>query len=162
MIWRHLLNLTRLKEKSCHIVQEKLKFCEVLFPVRQVGGRESDRSGIAKNRLWTTIKLLESFSSNYHSRVNARFEADVLKCTALGELCKLLRTTDVAKKGLIPKVQTDWVASIGKDDLEKMLADSMGEAKRFFEDLPEPTESQQALKKQLDKLDKEINQTKSQ
>ena len=32
-------------------------------------------------------------------------------------------------------------------------------AKRSFEDLPEPTESQQALKKQLDKLDKDINQT---
>lgn len=120
------------------------------------------RRQLAKNRLWTTIKLLESFSARYHSRVNARFEADVLKCTALGELCKLLRTTDVAKKGLIAKVQTDWVASIGKDDLEKMLAAGMGETRRSFGGIPEPTEPQQALKKQLDKLDKEINQTKSQ
>jgi len=117
------------------------------------------RRQLAKNRLWTTIKLLESFSARYHSRVNARFEADVLKCTALGELCKLLRTTDVAKKGLTAKVQTDWVASIGKDDLEKMLAAGMGEARRSFGGIPEPTEFQQALKKQLDKLDKEINQT---
>jgi len=43
-----------------------------------------------------------------------------------------------------------------------MLADSMGEARRSFGGIPETTESQQALKKQLDKLDKEINQTKSQ
>jgi hypothetical protein len=77
-------------------------------------------------------------------------------------LCKLLRTTDVAKKGLIAKVQTDWLASIGKDDLEKMLAAGMGEARRSFGGIPEPTEFQQALKKQLDKLDKEINQAKSQ
>lgn len=120
------------------------------------------RRQLAKKRLWTTIKLLESFSARYHSRINARFEADVLKCTALGELCKLLRTTDVAKKGLIAKVQTDWVASIGKDDLEKMLAAGMGEARRSFGGILEPTESQQALKKQLDKLEKEINQAKSQ
>lgn len=116
------------------------------------------RRQLAKNRLWTTIKLLESFSEKYHSRVNARFEADVLKCTALGELCKLLRTTDVAKKGLIAKVQTDWVASIGKDDLETMLAAGMGEARRSFAGLLEPTESQQALKAQLDQIGEEIKQ----
>jgi len=76
-------------------------------------------------------------------------------------LCKLLRTTDVAKKGLIAKVQTDWVASIGPDDLETMLADSMEQARRSFAGLSDPSESQQALKAQLDKIDKEINQAKN-
>ena len=132
------------------------------FTKRSVTGCSRRRRQFAKNRLWTTIKLLESFSAKYHSRVNARFEADVLKCTALGELCKLLRTTDVAKKGLIAKVQTDWVASIGKNNLEKMLAAGMAQARRSFGGILEATESQQALKKQLDKIDKEINQAKSQ
>jgi len=43
-----------------------------------------------------------------------------------------------------------------------MLAAGMGEARRSFGGILEPTESPQALKKQLDKLDKEINQAKSQ
>jgi len=86
---------------------------------------------------------------------------EALRCTALNELCKLVRTVDIAKKGLIAQVQTDWVASIGKDNLGKMLAEGIGEARQSFAELSEPTKSQQALKNQLDKIDKEINQTKN-
>lgn len=120
------------------------------------------RSQLAKKRFWTTAKLLEAFSNKRHFLADARFEAEALRCAALHELWKLLRTNDVAKKGLIAKVQTDWVASIGKDNLETMLADSVGEARRSFAGLLEPTESQQALKKQLDEIDQEIKQAKNQ
>ena len=44
------------------------------------------------------------------------------------------------------------LASIGKNDLEIILADSMEKAGRSFAGLPDPTESQQALKAQLDKI----------
>ena len=114
------------------------------------------RRQLAKKRLWSTIKLLESFSAKYHSRVGVRFEAEALRCKALGELLKLLRTKDIAKKGLIAKVQTDWVESIGKEKLEKKLVESIAQAVQSFLALPDPTESQQALKAQLDKIDKEI------
>jgi hypothetical protein len=87
---------------------------------------------------------------------------EALRCTALNELCKLVRTVDIAKKGLIAQVQTDWLASIGKDNLEKMLAEGIGEARLSFAELPEPTKSQQALKAHLDKLDREIKQAKNQ
>lgn len=120
------------------------------------------RRQLAKKRLWTTVKLLESYSAKYHSRISARFEAEVLRCTALGELCKLLSINDIDKKGLIAKVQTDWVASINQDDLETMLTDSMEQAGRSFEGLPEPSESQQVLKVQLDKIGKEIKQANNQ
>jgi len=71
-------------------------------------------------------------------------------------LCKLLSTDDIAKKGLIAEVQANWVASIGKDNLDTMLADSLNQAMRSFALLPKPTESQQALKKHLDKIVLEI------
>ena len=71
-----------------------------------------------------------------------------------------MSNVDIAKKGLIAQVQTYWVASIGKDKLEKMLAEGIGVSRRSFAGILEPTESQQALKKQLDKIGKEINQAK--
>ena len=116
---------------------------------------------LAKNRLWTTVKLLEFFSSKKHCPADARFEAEVLRCTALGKLCKLLRTDDIAKKGLIAEAQADWVASIGKDNLETMLTKSINQAMRSFASLHEPTKSQQSLKKILDRIVQEINQAKN-
>ncbi len=74
----------------------------------------------------------------------------------------LLRIDDVAKKGLIAEVQANWAASVGKDNLEKMLADSMDRARRSFAALREPTESRQALKKQLDKIEQEMSKEKKQ
>ncbi len=120
------------------------------------------RSQLAKKRFWTTAKLLEAFSNKRHFLADARFEAEALRCAALHELWKLLRNPD-AMKGLVAKVQADWVSSSnGTDNLDKLTADSVGQAQQSFANLPEPTESQQALKKQLDKIDKEINQAKSQ
>jgi len=118
------------------------------------------KSQLAKNRLWTTVKLLEAISSKKHSSADARFEADVIKCTALGKLCKLLRTDDIAKKGLIAEVQANWVASIGKANLDTMLANSVDQAKMSFAELSDPTEYLQALKRQLDKIEQEVNQEK--
>jgi len=114
------------------------------------------KSQLVKNRLWTTAKLLETFLSKKNCSSDYRFEAEALRCTALGELCKLLNTNDIAKKGLIAEVQANWVASIGKDNLDTMLADSLNQAMRSFALLPKPTESQQALKKHLDKIVLEI------
>ena len=116
------------------------------------------RSQLAKKRLWTTFKLLEEFSTKKHCSADIRFEAQALRCIALGELCKLMRTDDISKKGLVAEVQANWVASIGKDKLDTMLAKSINQARISFAFLPKPTESQQALKKQLDKIDQEINQ----
>lgn len=116
---------------------------------------------LAKNRFWTTVKLLEAFSSKKHYPADARFEAQALRCTALGELCKLLRVNDIAEKGLIVEVQANWLASIGKDNLNIMFTDSFNKAGSCFAELIEPTESQQALKKNLDKIVQEINQAKN-
>ena len=119
------------------------------------------RRQLAKNRLWTTVKLLEAFSSKKHYSADARFEAETLRCMALGKLCKLMCIDDIAEKGLIAEVQANWVASIGKDNLDIMLAKSIDQARQSFSLLLKPTESQQALKKQLDKIDQEINQEKT-
>ena len=116
------------------------------------------RRQLAKNRLWPTAVLLEAFSNKKDCPAEARFEAQVFRCIALGELCKLMRSEDIVKKGLIAEVQAHWVASIGKDNLDTMLADSLNQAMRSFALLPKPTESQQALKKHLDKIVQEINQ----
>jgi hypothetical protein len=116
---------------------------------------------LAKNRLWPTAVLLEAFSNKKHCPAEARFEAQALRCSALGELSKLLRVNDIAKKGLIAEVQVDWVASVGKDDVDKMFADSMDQAGCCFANLSESTESQHALKKHLEKIAKEINQAKN-
>ena len=120
------------------------------------------RRQLAKKRLWTTAVLLEAFSKKEPCPGEARFEAQALRCTALAELCKLLRTEDIAKKGRIAEVQADWVASIGRGYLETMLADSMDQAGRCFTKLPDPAESHQRLKKQLDRIVQEMNQRKSQ
>jgi len=119
------------------------------------------RRQLAKGRLWTTAVLLDAFSKKKHCPAAARFQAEAHRCSALAELCKLLRSEDVAKKGLVPKVQTDWVASIGRDGVDRMLAESMAQARCQFASLREPTKSQQALKAQLDKIQKELNQPKS-
>ena len=104
---------------------------------------------------------MEAFSSKKHCSADARFEAQSLRCMALGELCKLLRIDDIAKKGLIAEVQANWVASIRKDNLETMFADNIDQARRSFISLPKPTEYQQTLKKHLDKIVQEINHTKN-
>jgi len=112
------------------------------------------RRQLAKNRLWPTIKLLETFpEEKNHCTAEAQFEAQALRCIALANLCKLLQTDDIAKKGLIAEVQAAWVASFGKDDLEKMFCDSMDVAKRSFASVADPTKSQLELKKQLDKIE---------
>ncbi len=114
------------------------------------------RRQLAKTRFWTTIKLLEKLSAKPDLGVEVKFEAAVLRCTALDDLCKLLQADDLAKKGLVAKVQADWVASIGIDNLKTMLTNGIAQAKRFFAELPAPTESQQALKRQLDKIAQEV------
>ena len=96
------------------------------------------KSQLAKNRLWTTVKLLENFLNKNHCSADDRFEAQVLRCIALGELCNLVSTDDIAKKGLIAEVQANWVASIGKNDLDRMLANSIDKAGQSFISLPKP------------------------
>jgi len=114
------------------------------------------KSQLAKNRLWTTANLLKSFSNKTNCSADAQFEAESLRCNALGELYKLVHTNDIARKGLIAEIQANWVASISKDNLETMLADSMNQARRFFIELSEQTESQKALKEQLEEIEKMI------
>ena len=118
------------------------------------------RRQLAKGRVWTTAVLLEAFLKKKRCPADARFKAEALRCLALAELCKLLGARDVAKKGLIAKVQVDWVASIGKGSVDRILADSMDKAGCHFASLREPTKSQQALKKQLDKIAQEISKAK--
>ena len=117
---------------------------------------------LAKKRLWTTAVLLEKFVAKQHLDADVRFEADVLRCTAIDELCRLMFNPE-AIKGLTAEMEADWVRSwTGPGGLEKMLADSLGQGGRAFEDLSAPTESQQVLKAQLGKIGKEMNQGKSQ
>jgi hypothetical protein len=117
------------------------------------------RNQLAKNRLWTTVKLFETFLSKKTCSDDARFEAQALRCIALDKLCKLLYSDDITKKGLIAEVQSNWVVSIGKDRLGIMFNDSLNQAKHCFAELLGPTESLQALKKNLDKIEQEIIQT---
>lgn len=107
-----------------------------------------------KKRFWTTIVLLEAFIGQRCSNDAFRFEAEVMKCCALDKLCKLLRTNDIDKKGLLVKIQKDWISHMSMDDVEKMFIDSKEWAKKSFVRLNEPTESQKELKEHLDKIDK--------
>jgi hypothetical protein len=117
------------------------------------------KSQLAKNRLWTTAKLLENYINKKSCSADDQFKAQALRCIALNKLCKLMSSDDVAKKGLIAKVQINWVESVGKDKLNKMFTDSLNQTKMSFISLPKPTESQQDLRKQLDKIEQEIIQT---
>jgi hypothetical protein len=107
---------------------------------------------LAKKRLWPAITLLQKLSTKHYLSDDDRFEAEALRCTALDELCKLMRSGDVAKKGLIAEVQADWAASVGKEPLEKMLAGAMSQARRSFTELNPPTQSERALMKRLDPI----------
>jgi len=111
---------------------------------------------LAKNRLWTTAVFLEAFSNQRQCTIEALFEAQVLRCSALYELYEILQIDDIEKKGLIAKTQVDWVSSIGTKGLEKMIDDLFVQAKRTFVEINELTESQKALKEQLEKIEKEI------
>lgn len=113
---------------------------------------------LAKTRFWTTVKLLEKLSAKGDLDAGTRFETEALRCTALAELCKLLQASDLAEKGLSAKVESDWVASIGINNLKTILTNSISQASRFFAELPAPTEPQQALKQQLDKIDQEVKE----
>lgn len=114
------------------------------------------RRQLAKTRFWTTIKMLEKLPAKRDMGADVRFEAEVHRCTALAELCKLLHADDIGEKGLAAKVESDWVAPIGKDGLDRMLADSMDQAKQYFTGLPAPTEPHLALRRQLDKIGQEV------
>jgi hypothetical protein len=119
------------------------------------------KSQLSKNRLWTTVKLLEGFSNKKQCSDYIRFEVQVLRCIALGELCKLVHCDNITNKGFMAEIQANWVVSIGKDNLDTMLTVSIDQARRFFAELSDPTDYQQALKKQINKIDKEINQEKT-
>ena len=116
------------------------------------------RRQLAKTRFWTTIKLLYMLSAKQDLGTGIRFEAEVVRCTALADLCRLLQANDLSEKGLIAKVQADWVAAIGMDDLKTMLTNGISQASRFFAELPAPTEPQQTLKQQLDKISQEVKE----
>ena len=116
------------------------------------------RSQLAKKRLWTTVKLLEALLDKKTCPANVRFEAEAIRSITLDKLCKLLRSEDIDKKGLKAEVQANWVVPIGKHNLDEMLDKSKDQASQSFAELSEPTESQQALKAQLDKIDIEIRQ----
>jgi hypothetical protein len=120
------------------------------------------RRQLAKSRLWPTAVLLEAFTNKKGCSADSRFEAEALRCIALDGLCKLLRSDDVAKKGLIAEVQAAWAASTGRDGVDRMFAESVDEAERSFASLREPTESQQALKKQLVKIEQEMSKEQEQ
>jgi hypothetical protein len=124
------------------------------------------RRQLAKSRLWPTAvlleALLEAFTNKKGCSADSRFEAEALRCIALDGLCKLLRSDDVAKKGLIAEVQAAWAASTGRDGVDRMFAESVDEAERSFASLREPTESQQALKKQLVKIEQEMSKEQEQ
>jgi hypothetical protein len=111
------------------------------------------KSQLAKNRLWTTAKLLENYINKKSCSVDDQFEAQALCCIALDKLCKLLRSNDIAKKGLIAEIQANWVASIGKDKLDSMLANRFDQANQLLKSLTNPTQAQKTLKKQLDKIE---------
>jgi hypothetical protein len=119
------------------------------------------RRQLAKNRLWPTAALLEAFLSKKDRPAEARFEAEALRCTALAQLRTLLQTEDIAKKGLMAEVQADWVTPIGKAGLDEMLAQGINQAKSRFAELFAPTESQQAVVKQLDEIDQKTDQAKN-
>ena len=118
------------------------------------------RRQLAKKRLWPTIKMLETFSMKKNCSAEARFEAQALRCIALANLCKLLETDDIAKKGLIAEVQAAWVSSFGKEKLDTMLSNGITQSKRSFASVADPMESQNALREQLSKIEQEISKEK--
>jgi hypothetical protein len=117
---------------------------------------------LTKKRLWGTIVLLEGLVNDKQLCPNVRFEAEALRCLALSELCKLMSTEDVAKKGLLAQVQANWVAHVGKEKLETMLGKGTERARQSFASVADPTESQKALKEQLNKIEQEISDQKKQ
>lgn len=113
------------------------------------------RTELDRKHLWTTAKLLESFSQERHFPADAQFEGCVLRCRSLNVLCKLLRNEDTDKNE-ISKAQLNWVMfSTDTADVENMLIDSLGKAESFFTELTKPTEAQKSLKANLDKMTEE-------
>ena len=104
--------------------------------------------------------MLETFSMKKNCSAEARFEAQALRCIALANLCKLLETDDIAKKGLIAEVQAAWVSSFGKEKLDTMLSNGITQSKRSFASVADPMESQNALREQLSKIEQEISKEK--
>jgi hypothetical protein len=114
-----------------------------------------------RKHLWTTAKLLESFSQERHFPDDAQFEGCVLRCQSLNELCKLLRDVDNVKNK-ISQAQVNWVMfSTDTADVENMLIDILGKSESFFTELTNPTEAQQSLKAYLDKITEECKQRNS-
>jgi hypothetical protein len=97
--------------------------------------------------------LLETLLRKKNYTADGQFEAQALCCIALDKLCKLLRSNDIVKKGLIAEIQANWVASIGTDKLDSMLANRFDQANQLLKSLTNPTQAQKTLKKQLDKIE---------
>jgi hypothetical protein len=120
------------------------------------------RMQLEKKRLWTTTVLLDAFINGRQLCAGVRFEAEALMCQGLDELCELISTEDVTKKGVLAKVQANWVTPIGKENLVTMLVKCTDRAKRSFTLVAKPTESQKALKEGLVKIEQRIGNEKKQ
>jgi hypothetical protein len=65
-----------------------------------------------------------------------------------------------SRSGPIPEEQKQYIAGqLASGYVLGMFNDSLNQAKHCFAELPEPTESLEALKKNLDKIEQEIIQT---
>jgi hypothetical protein len=111
---------------------------------------------VRKGQCRATAKLLER-SLKSQDWGEDRLAGQVLRCTALAKLREGFARPEESLKTEQAKTQAGWVAtSFGIKNVTKALQEGVSEAQLTFTNLKEPTKQQQALKTQLDTIEKNL------
>jgi len=99
-----------------------------------------------------TCRLLERALSVFGESAGDRFEILAMRCQALHQVDCLIHDQG-SDSPTVLLAQSRWVvASIGRDGLKRMLAESITEAKRMFDLIGQPTAVQDSLKEALTRI----------
>lgn len=111
---------------------------------------------MAKGHFWIIASLLDESLASQHWG-DAKFAGQVLRCVALHKVSELYQKADyiTTDHGV---AQVGWVASsIGVTNMERILRESLMEAKATFASMGQPSSPDQILEAQLNELCKTLS-----
>ena len=113
---------------------------------------------LRRRHYWAIARLLEECSKPRHDWKQKCFDAQALRCVVLWELSEMVKDPSKAKTNRVIAQAGFASWSLGPDGLLTTAAESLAQAKESFANLDQPSQTQVALRRQLDQIDRRVRQ----
>jgi hypothetical protein len=105
-----------------------------------------------KGQSWVLVKLMDELMKRYAHAPSLCFEAQAARCLSFQKLSEQMRDPEKLKRER-DVMQIGWVSrSMSNESLLSAFQSSLANAKRLFERLPSPTETQKILLTRLEEM----------